>query len=82
MPTVLRRNGFDFRIYNNDHEPMHTHVWKAGREVVVNLGSVDTKPYVRENRGMRKTDERRALRIAAFYQGFLIGEWIRINRDE
>ena len=54
VPTVLRRNGFDFRIYNNDHEPMHTHVGKAGKEIVINLGSVDTKPYVWENRGMRK----------------------------
>jgi hypothetical protein len=82
VPTVLRKNGFDFRIYNNDHEPMHSHVWKAGKEVVINLGNGQMKPYVRENRGMAKTEERRALRIAAVYQDFLIEEWVRIDGDE
>jgi hypothetical protein len=82
VPTVLRKDGFEFRIYNNDHEPMHSHIWKAGKEVVINLGDAASKPYIRESRGMTKTDERRALRIAALYQDFLIEEWTRINGDE
>jgi hypothetical protein len=31
---------------------------------------------------MTKTEERRALRIAAVHQDFLIEEWVRINGDE
>jgi hypothetical protein len=82
VPTVLRQTGFEFRIYTTDHSPVDVHVWKAGREVVINLGDRNVKPYVRENRGMRKRDEIRALRIAAIHQLFLIGEWMRIHGYE
>ena len=61
---------------------MHSHVWKAGKEVVINLGDAATKPHISRNRGMTKTEERRALRISALYQDFLIEEWVRINGDE
>jgi hypothetical protein len=75
----LDRPGSSFRIYTTDHSPVHVHVWKAGQEVVINLGDGNVKPYVRENRGMRKRDEIRALRIGAIHQLFLIGEWMRIH---
>lgn len=35
MPTVLRKDGFNFVIYPDDHEPMHMHVKQAGKEVVI-----------------------------------------------
>ena len=28
MPTVLRKEGFRFFFYSNDHEPVHIHVEK------------------------------------------------------
>jgi hypothetical protein len=37
MATVLRRDGFDFRIYTKDHEPGHVHIVKAGEVVIVVL---------------------------------------------
>lgn len=66
-------------IYMNDHEPMHVHVFKAEGEVVINLGSEDTAPVVRENIGMRAKDERCALEIVGENQEFLMAEWRRIH---
>jgi len=75
MPTVLRKNGFRFQIYTDDHEPAHTHVFKAGKEVVISLGDETTKPWVRENKGMKKTSENQAVIIAADHQDFLLEKW-------
>jgi Domain of unknown function (DUF4160) len=30
MPTVIREDGFEVRIYTFDHPPPHVHVAKAG----------------------------------------------------
>jgi len=79
MPTVLRKDGFDFMIYLLDHEPSHTHIWKAGKEVVINLGDENHAPYVRDNNGMSNKDKKKALKIAAENQDFLITEWERIH---
>lgn len=68
-------------IYTSDHEPMHTHVWKAGKEVVINLGDENVAPFVRENNGMSNKNRRKALRIAGEYQNFLIAEWRKIHGD-
>ena len=79
MPSVIRQDGFVFMIYTDDHEPMHTHVKKAGKEIIINLGNENTKPYVRENKGMSLNDRRRALQIAAEQQDRLIEEWREIH---
>ncbi|HEY9906191.1 MAG TPA: DUF4160 domain-containing protein [Thermosynechococcaceae cyanobacterium] len=39
MPTVHREDGFKVLIYPNDHLPCHVHVFKAGGEVIIQLGS-------------------------------------------
>lgn len=79
MPTVLRKDGFNFVIYTDDHEPAHTHVKRAGKEVVINLGDENTKPYVRENLGMNTKNRRKALGIAAENQDYLIEKWREIH---
>ena len=30
MPTLIRHEGFEVRIYTLDHSPAHVHVFKAG----------------------------------------------------
>ncbi len=72
MPTVLRKDGFNFVIYSDDHEPGHVHVKKAGTEVVINLGDENTKPYERENKSMSTQNRRKALQIAAEQQDDLL----------
>ncbi len=79
MPNVLRQEGFSFMIYVDDHEPMHTHVKKAGKEVIINLGDANTKPDVRENNGMSLKERRKALQIAGEQQANLIERWREIH---
>ena len=79
MPTVWRQEGFEVRIYTDDHEPMHVHVIKAGEEVVINLGDENVAPYIRENRRMKPANLRKALRIVAENQIYLIEKWREIH---
>ena len=79
MPTVLRRDGFVVRIYTDDHAPAHAHVIQAEHEVIINLGDADTKPWVRDNRGMRRQAMREALKIVAEQQDDLLQAWRRIH---
>jgi hypothetical protein len=81
VPTVMQKDGFSFMIYTMDHEPRHIHVWKAGKEVIVNLGDETVAPFVRENNGMDNKNKRKALGIAGEEQEFLIAEWRRIHGD-
>jgi hypothetical protein len=62
-------------MYTDDHEPAHVHVIKAGQEVVIDLGSQESRPSIRENKGMSKKDERRALVITGDYQVYLLEKW-------
>jgi hypothetical protein len=81
MPTVHSQDGFRFVIYFDDHEPAHTHVFKSGETVII-LGESGDKlllPYIRENRGMSRQDERRALFIAIEHQIYLLSRWEEIN---
>jgi hypothetical protein len=78
MPTVLRKNGFIFMIYVDDHEPWHVHVFKQG-EVIINLGTDKTPVFTRENYGMSRRDERQALLIAAVHQAYLQEKWREIH---
>jgi len=79
MPTVLRKNGFKFQIYTDDHIPAHMHVFKAGNEVVINIGDRTTKPWVRENKGMKRKDQDQAVVIASEFQEFLLEQWGEIH---
>lgn len=79
MPTVLRKNGFRFLVFTEDHIPAHVHVFKAGKEVVINLGDDAVKPWVRENKGMKRKDQDQAVLIAAEFQEFLLAEWGEIH---
>lgn len=54
MATILRVQGFDFRIYTNDHPPAHVHVIKGGGEVVIEIGDEQTAPSLREIYRMRE----------------------------
>lgn len=75
MPTVLRYEGFDIMIYTHDHLPMHVHVFNADGEAIINLKDIT----VRERRGMKNKDVRRAQKIVADNQTFLQSEWERIK---
>ena len=37
MPTIFIVFGFCFKLYSNDHEPIHVHVTKDGHEAKFNV---------------------------------------------
>ena len=75
MPTILRQDGFEIMVFTNDHRPAHVHVFKAGSEVVIHLGTATAPPRVRINIGMTRADERRALSIVGEHQAELLVKW-------
>jgi NADPH-dependent glutamate synthase beta subunit-like oxidoreductase len=78
MPTILRRNGFEFVIRTRDHEPPHVHVLYAGTEVLFNLGIGDDMPTIREIRGMNRQNVRRAFEIAVENNEMFLARWREI----
>ena len=43
MVTILHRQryGYDVRIYPDDHDPPHAHIWKGGRQVKIDLETME-----------------------------------------
>src|SRR2546422_10696385 len=39
LPTLIREDGFEVRIYTLDHPPPHVHVAKAGAVIKIDLGT-------------------------------------------
>lgn len=79
MSTPLRRDGFRFVIRSNDHNPSHVHVEKAGVEALFNLGDENTRPSLREVRGMKYKDIYKAFEIVCEEQDLLLQEWRKIH---
>ena len=79
MPTVLREDGFEFMIYTNDYEPEHVHAHKAGKAVIINLGSENTPVSIREVIGIPKKDTRKAVGIVQKHQTYLLEKWGEVH---
>ncbi len=76
MPTVLREEGFEVRIYTLDHPPPHVHVAKAGAIVRIDL----TTRTVTEIVGtISDRDVKRAERLVARHATRLKAEWTKIH---
>jgi hypothetical protein len=77
MPTVFRENGFDFRIYFNDHSPPHVHALKAEGEIKISIeGKI---PYLLSNDRMKLKDIRQALLTVERHQAKLLAYWREIH---
>jgi hypothetical protein len=81
MPTVLRADGYSFRIYNNDHPPPHVHVYKDERGCKVSLGSLTEAPELMDRGDMRRTEAGRAVWITYKCQELLLAHWRRIREQ-
>jgi hypothetical protein len=75
MPTVLRRDGFEFVIYLDDHNPPHVHVFKADGEGKIELDPIVVAGVWR----MKRNDVRNAKHIASENQTYLPDRWREIN---
>jgi hypothetical protein len=79
MPTIWTEAGLDFIIYTNDHSPAHVHVWKAGDEAIINLGSAYTLPSVRTIYRMKTRDVGTALGVVTREQKRFLKKWSEIH---
>ena len=76
MPTVLREEGFEVRIYTLDHPPPHVHVAKAGAIVRIDLATRTVTEIVG---AISDRDVKRAERLVARHAKYLREEWIKIH---
>jgi hypothetical protein len=76
MATVHRENGFEFRIWPNDHAPPHVHAWKAGGMAKIELVDGFGFSKVRE---MKPVDVVRAVRIVMENEEKLMQAWEEIH---
>lgn len=66
-------------IFPNDHTPSHVHCFKAEGEAVINIGYSAAAPAVREVKNMSAKDVKKALKIVAVNQLFLLDKWREIH---
>jgi hypothetical protein len=75
VPTVLRKDGFAFRLYLDDHSPAHVHVFKAEGQAIISIGDGDDLPKATEVYDMPSKDLKKALKIAADNRKYLKRKW-------
>ena len=79
MPTVLRMDGFQVRIFPNDHPPAHVHVFKVGAAIVIELGTASRPPRIREIGGMTRPDAVKAVTLVDDHHIMLRRKWEEIH---
>jgi hypothetical protein len=75
MPTVLRVEGFTFKIFHGDHHPPHVHVWHGGASAVVEIVSEAARYAFR----MNDPDLRRAQKLVREHRDELLESWLAIQ---
>ena len=79
MPTVIREEGFEVRIYTFDHPPPHVHVAKAGAIVRIDLATHEVTEIVGD---ISDRDVQRAERLVARHAKQLKEEWAKIHGND
>jgi hypothetical protein len=75
MPTLVRQDGFDIRMYFDDHDPPHVHVFKAGGQAKIAIGDSTIAPSLILVQGMNSKDTKAALRVVIQHQANLLEKW-------
>ena len=76
MPTLLREDGFEVRIYTLDHPPPHVHVAKAGAVVKIDL---TTHHAIEIVGSISDRDVKRAEQLVVRNAQFLKQEWEKLH---
>ena len=76
MPTIIREDGYEIRIYTLDHPPPHVHVAKAGAVVKVGLATCQVIEIVGT---ISDREVRRAEVLVAKHAQLLRDEWTKIH---
>ncbi|MEO0581161.1 MAG: DUF4160 domain-containing protein [Bacteroidota bacterium] len=72
MPEVLRKEGYKFIIYFNDHDPRHVHVEKGGGRAKIML---EEEIEIRSFSGFKSKELRKILGIIVEHYDYLIQKW-------
>ena len=72
MPTLIRQDGFNVRMYFDDHDPPHVHVFKAGGQAKI---AIDASPSLILVQGMNSKEAKAALQVVAQHQTHLLEKW-------
>lgn len=76
MPTLVRGEGFEVRIYTLDHPPPHVHVAKGGAIVKIDLTTLQATAIAGS---ISDRDVKRAEQLVARYAQLLRVEWEKIH---
>ena len=79
MPTVIREDGFEVRIYTFDHPPPHIHVAKSGAIVRIDIATLLVTEIVGD---LSDRDVKRAERLVALHARRLTKEWAKIHGND
>jgi DNA-binding FadR family transcriptional regulator len=76
VPTLIREEGFEVRIYTFDHPPPHVHVAKAG---AIMRNELATRQVTEIVGAISDRDVQRAERLVARHAAFLKEEWSKLH---
>ena len=76
MPTIWREDGFEIRVYPNDHEPAHVHVINSEGELKVQIKEA-VLPLA--NWGMKEKDAAKACSLVNKCRKQLLKAWEDIH---
>lgn len=62
-------------IWPNDHLAPHVHVFRAGSEAIIELGSDESLPFVKLNYGMNRRELSIALVVVASNKNEFLKHW-------
>ena len=79
MVTVLyrQRHGYDVRIFSDDHEPPHVHVFKSGNRVRVYLDPITFE----DNHGFNSRELRKIRGLIELHLELIRDQWDIVHRS-
>jgi hypothetical protein len=76
VPTIIREDGYEVRIYTLDHPPPHVHVAKAGAVLKIDLATCQVIEIVG---AISDREAKRAEGLVAKHVQLLKKEWANIH---
>ncbi len=82
MPKIYEYLGFIFFFYSNEHEPIHVHVIKSGKQTVFEIilsDGVLVEIRRRKESGYNLLDEKDAIQVEDFIKAYyrnIIDKWM------
>jgi hypothetical protein len=72
MPTIFRKDGYQFFFYSNEHLPIHVHVRYGGGEAIFAL---EEEVVLRESHGLKVRELIKAQILAEQNKEVIIQRW-------